>query len=63
MSEKTVGQKILQLQGLLGTDAVTPWVTTFVEDMFAKSNGGKKTSHLTGRQVEKIDQIWREHFA
>lgn len=60
---KSVGQQIQQLQGLLGTDAVSEWETTFISDIAAKTNDGRRTTHLSEKQVEKLDQIYREHFA
>ena len=54
---------IKQLAGLVGTADLNAWETTFVRDMLDRTQEGKRTSPLSGSQVEKVEQIWRKHFA
>lgn len=60
---KSVGQKIKQLQGLVGTADVTEWEEGFIENISTSTRDGHETVHLTPGQVEKIDQIYNKHFA
>jgi hypothetical protein len=60
---KSVGQKIMQVEGLLGTRAVNDWETGFIESIVASTRAGKETKHLTADQVQKIEQIYNRHFA
>lgn len=60
---KSVGQKIAQLMGLVGTKDVTGWEEGFIENISATTREGRETGHLTENQVEKIDQIYQKHFA
>ena len=59
----SVGTMVKQLCGMLGTNDLTPWETGFVEAIRDGTNDGAKTSHLTSKQVEKIEQVWSKHFA
>lgn len=59
----TVGTMIKQLAGLVGTKDLNDWESTFVRDMLDRTQRGKRTSPLSGSQVEKIEQIWKKHFA
>lgn len=63
MAEKTVGQMIMQIEGLLGTRAVNDGESDFIEQMVEVSDHGKHTSHLSGKQVEWIRRIWGQHYA
>ena len=58
----TVGKKILQLQGLVGTKDIRQQDGKFIVDMKNDSDGGKRTSHLTGPQLEYIDSLWEKHY-
>lgn len=60
---KSIGQKIKQLQGLLGTRDVSAWEEGFIENIAASTREGRETTHLTPNQVEKVDQIYDKHFA
>jgi hypothetical protein len=62
MSQPSLGQKVRQLQGLLGTKDVKPSQEQFITDMWQATQQGKKTSHLTGPQVEYIDGLWKKHY-
>jgi len=54
--------KIEQLQGLVGTDDVTPWETRFIESMKGYLPPGQ-VSALSDKQIEVIERIWEKHFA
>ena len=60
---KSVGQKIMQLEGLTGGKDITSWEESFIESIGTKTDGGKNTTALTDKQVETIDRIWGKHFA
>lgn len=59
----SVGTMIEQLSGLLGTADLSDWEQGFVENMVRESGGGMKTSRLSEAQVDKVEQVWRKHFA
>lgn len=63
MAEKTIGQKIKQIEGLLGTKDVNEREAEFIENMVERSNNGTRTSHLTSPQVIWIEKIWKRHYA
>ena len=60
---KSIGQKIMQLEGLGGTSAVTDWEADFIESVVEKTDGGKNTTNLTEKQLSVIDRIYGKHFA
>jgi len=60
---KSLGQKITQLQGLVGTKDVTEWQSNFIASIGRQSDGGADTQRLTERQVKIIEEIWAIHFA
>ena len=59
----TVGTMIRQLAGMVDTKDLSKWESTFVSDMVDRSARGSQTAHLSSSQVEKIEQIWKKHFA
>jgi len=52
-----------QLSGLLGTDDLSKWENEFVRHIIDVVAEEGCTTGLSGRQVEKIEQIWSKHFA
>jgi hypothetical protein len=60
---KSVGQKIAQIEGLLGTAAANAWELEFIESIAQQTDHGRHTTRLTENQVEKVDQIYGRHFA
>lgn len=62
MAIVTVGQMIKRLAGLHDTKDVSPWENTFIGDIMQKTNNGDQTKHLSGNQVDKIEQIHSKHF-
>lgn len=62
---KSVGQMLLDLDGALDTkpDAFNDWAHDFIPDMVNKSRGGRDTTGLTDREVDKVNELWHEHYA
>lgn len=60
---KSIGQKIKQVTGLIGTSDVSEWEDGFLQSIKERTNDGERTTHLTAKQVEKIEAIYRKHFA
>lgn len=63
MTERSVGSKLEMIHGLSGTADLTQWETEFVKSCWAHSFSATKTSSLSGKQVETIENIWKRHFA
>ena len=60
---KTIGQMIQQLDGLHDTVDVNDWENQFIADMVRKTDNGKRTTHLSEKQVAAIENIYVKHFA
>lgn len=60
---KSVGAKVKQLAGLLGTRDVTEWEDGFIQSIVARTNEGEDTSRLSGPQLDTIERMWSKHFA
>lgn len=60
---KSIGQKIKQVTGLIDTRDVSDWENRFLRDMKIKTNDGERTTHLSVKQVEWIEDIYDKHFA
>lgn len=60
---KSLGQKIKQLDGLIGTKDVTDWESEFLQSVVDRSNCGNDTTRLTHKQVEVAERIYAKHFA
>lgn len=58
----SVGNMVLQLQGLVGTTAIRPKDDQFIRDMKDSTDDGKHTKHLTPKQVEYIESLWETHY-
>lgn len=63
MRTVSIGNMVKSLSGMIGTNDLTAWEQSFVQSVADKSNQGKDTSNLSEKQVEKIDAIYRSHFA
>lgn len=60
----SIGTMIEQLEGLRDTDALTDWENEFVTSVVIRYwTAHKNTTALSAKQVEKIENIWRKHFA
>jgi hypothetical protein len=49
--------------GLLGTKDITPWEQSFLENVWNRSQQGKRPDLLTPPQVETLENIHAKHFA
>lgn len=58
----SIGAKIKQIAGLAGTNAVDARTDGFIRNIIERSESGKRTSHLTGPQVDWIESIHAKHF-
>lgn len=58
----SIGTMVKDLANKLETGGLSDWEQDFTTSMIEKTNGGKVTSHLTEKQVEKIEQIYQKHF-
>jgi len=60
----SLGAMIEQLDGLRDTNALTEWEQGFATNIIeCYLTSGKDTRWMTGKQVDIVDRIWREHFA
>lgn len=60
---KSLAQMIAQCEGLLGTKDVTEWESEFLQNIVERTDHGKDTHSLTGRQVQIVERIYDKHFA
>lgn len=59
---KSIGQMIKQIDGLRGTQDVTPWQDEFIGSVVARSLCGERTAGLSEKQIEIIEKIYERHF-
>ena len=60
----SLGTQIEQLDGLRGTNDLNDWEDGFVEIVVNQYEAaGKSTLRMSAKVAEKIEQIWRRHFA
>jgi hypothetical protein len=60
----SVATMLSQLDALRATPDLNQWEEDFVTSILRTYLcAGKRTSVLSGTQVEKIEQIWSKHFA
>lgn len=52
-----------RVHGLLGTTDLSDWETKFVVSLWEKSNNGKDTTPLSGKQVDVLTTIFNRNFA
>jgi hypothetical protein len=61
---KSLNEQLLKLVTLCGTKDLTMWEEQFTRSMYALYlRDGESTRGMTGGMVEKIEQIYRKHFA
>lgn len=58
----SVGAKIKQIAGLAGTKDVDQRTSDFIDSVVISTNAGTKTSHLSDKQIDWIEDIHRKHF-
>lgn len=60
---KSLGQKLQQCSGLLGTRDLTQWEEEFLQGVMDRTEGGTSTSAVTDKQAGVIERIYAKHFA
>ena len=60
---KSIGAMIQQLDGLLNTGDLNSWETQFVTNLVLRTIHGRDTSMLTERQINRMTELYRKHFA
>lgn len=58
----SIGAKVKQIAGLAGTSAVDKKTDEFIRHMDRATDNGRRTSHLSEKQVEWIEDIHSKHF-
>lgn len=59
----SIGTKIKQIYGLVGTSDLSRWENSFADDLWIKTQCGMKTEWVTDKQISVIDRIYERHFA
>lgn len=60
----SLGVKLEQLDALRDTGDLTDWESDFVVSTMGRyRRAGDRTSALSDKTVEKIDEIWGRHYA
>lgn len=59
----SIGTMIKKLEGLIGTKDVSEWEDNFIDSILQQTDSGKKTSHLSEKQVAVIEKLHTKHFA
>ncbi len=59
----SVRSMLKQLAGLVDTKDLSDWENGFLKEKLAFTQNGDRTSPLSAGQIEKIEEIWRKHFA
>lgn len=60
---KSLAGMIQQLEGLLGTRDISSWEEEFINNIAERVEMWGDTTRLSGAQADKIEQIWKKHFA
>ncbi|MDO8595671.1 MAG: hypothetical protein Q7R45_03510 [Sulfuricaulis sp.] len=59
----SIGTKIKQLEGLLDTKDLSDWENEFLHSISVRTDCGRDTTGLTGKQIERLEELWSKHFA
>lgn len=59
----SVNVMLQRLHGLEDTTDLTEWQNEFVKNVWRSSLGARRTSVLTEKQVETIEELFKKHFA
>ena len=54
---------IKSLDGMLGTDDLSEWESGFVSSISDSTLAGADTSRLTEKQLDRLTELYRKHFA
>jgi hypothetical protein len=65
MAERTVsiGTMLRQLAGMADTKDLSDWENGFLKNVLARTGDGARTSVLTEKQVERVEELWKKHFS
>lgn len=63
MKTISIGSMIRQISGLAGTKDVTEWESDFIANIAERTDNGRDTTVLTGKQVEIVERIFQKNFA
>lgn len=58
----TVGTMVQRIHALANTKDVNDATNKFIHDMWRSTDGGKRTSHLTEKQLSWIEDIFNRHY-
>jgi hypothetical protein len=59
----SVRTMLLQVAGLVDTTDVNDWENGFLKSVLRISEDGARSSRLTEKQIERLEEVWRKHFA
>jgi hypothetical protein len=59
----SVRAMLLQLAGMVDTVDLSQWESEFLARMLELTAQATKTSGLTEKQLERIAELWKKHFA
>lgn len=59
----SIGTKVKQIAGLVGTKDLTRWEADFVIDILRWTERGNNTTVLSEKQIEVVLRIYNKHFA
>lgn len=54
---------LLQLAGLVDTRDVNEWENEFLKNVLRDSEDGARTSKLSAKRLEHIEELFTKHFA
>lgn len=63
MSTVSISTMLRQLAGMVDTKDLSDWENEFLKNVLERSGDGARTSLLTEKQVERVEQLWKKHFA
>lgn len=59
----SIGAMVKQINGLAGTREVSAWESDFITNIAERTDNGRDTTVLTGKQVEIVERIYQKNFA
>lgn len=58
----SIGQKVKELEKLLGTNDLTEWEVKFIDSILGTIGEKLNTTKLTLKQITKIETLHSQHF-
>jgi hypothetical protein len=58
----SIGAMLRLLAGMVDTKDLTDWENRFLKNVLERTGDLKRTSILTGDQLEKLQEIYEKHF-